>query len=975
MSDLSDLPDPGGVPTKINPDLRKWLGRMNDLVGALRTVATTTGTLDPGAPAPAPAPAPGPVGPPGPAGPPMVYVPDLTAPPTPSGVSVTAGLNTIFITTDPPVFTQGHGYARTIVYGAKYPGTGPLPTFASAVVIHEFQGSVGSFSSDLGTQWHVWLKWLTIDGVESVSPEGGTNGRQATTGVIGTTDLGPLIVEAGNLANGSVTASKIAAAALDATKFAASIEPVTIVIGSTLPTTLSTRTIYLTGTSKLYRWNGTAYVASIPTTDLTGTILDAQIAGLAAAKITGTLTDAQLAAISAAKITGTLTDAQLAAISAAKITGQITSTQITDGSISTPKLAAGAVTAATIAADTITAAQIAAGAITSTELAAGAVTAGKITAGAIVSGDIAAGTITGTNIAGGTITGAKIAAGTILASNIAADTITGNEIAANAIGTNELAANSVVAGKIAAGAITATQIAAGAVRADKLLVTGRGAALNDDPSLLDASAWTIVDAAPNTPTIVSTPDGLAGPRAFLFSGQGGINSRPISLAVGRKYRVSCYAWRTSGTGTMYLRIRNADVLGADTGYFATSILPSHTGTLEGFNPGSPWTRYAGEMTIPANTLSSVVEVYASYGVSSGNTYVQDIRIDEMTDADLIVDGAIVANKIAANAIAVGSAAIQNGAIVNAMLANATIDDAKIANLAVTKLTGGSMQVGAFIQSTNYTSGAGGAGFRINADGSAELQAAYIRGQLTSSQINGNGLTIRTAGGALLLDATAGALDFAVVSGATKPANNATVGATIGTNLGGTFTLGNIGTYMPTAVIGSAQIANLAVGSAQIADASITSAKIANLAVDTLQLAGNAVTVPGADSLASASSIGSSPATYLTLNLDPGPAAIPVWVHCDVLIACATPISGGSGAMVTVTLIADPAPGASAFARSVTTLVQTMIVNENKTVGFSYYDTRPVVGSRTYRVEASLPGGGGAFSVGSGSSLFAIGIKK
>lgn len=106
--------------------------------------------------------------------------------------------------------------------------------------------------------------------------------------------------------------------ALDATKFASSIEPVGIV--SAVPSVKTTNTVFNTANGKLYRWNGTAYVASVPTVDLVGTITNAQIADLAAAKLTG----------------------------------QITTTQITDDAISTPKLAAGAVVAAKIAAGAVT---------------------------------------------------------------------------------------------------------------------------------------------------------------------------------------------------------------------------------------------------------------------------------------------------------------------------------------------------------------------------------------------------------------------------------------------------------------------------------------------------------------------------------------------------------------------------------------------------------------------------------------------
>ena len=103
---------------------------------------------------------------------------------------------------------------------------------------------------------------------------------------------------------------------------------------------------------------------------------------------------------------------------------------------------------------------------------------------------------------------------------------------------------------------------------------------------------------------------------------------------------------------------------------------------------------------------------------------------------------------------IDTAFIRDGTITNAKIANAAIDNAKIANLSADKITGSAMSVGAFIQSTNYTSGPSGLGWRINADGTADFQATYIRGQITASQIDARGLTIRDAAGNPIL--TAGA---------------------------------------------------------------------------------------------------------------------------------------------------------------------------------------------------------------------------
>ena len=273
---------------------------------------------------------------------------------------------------------------------------------------------------------------------------------------------------------GTISGSQIAAAVIDASKIASGLDLVTVV--SSVPSTKSTNLIYNSTDYKMYRWNGTSYVATISSTDISGTIAAGQIASLAASQITGQLSDSQLAAISTAKLTGT-----------------IVGTQITDGAITAAKIAANTITASNIAADTITASQIAAGAITTTELATGAVTAAKITAGTITSTEIASGTIKTLNLysgaveadkiqtanlaagsittgilAAGAVTAAKIAVGTITANEIASATITGAKITANTITASNIAANTITASQIAAGAITTTELAAGAVTAAKI---------------------------------------------------------------------------------------------------------------------------------------------------------------------------------------------------------------------------------------------------------------------------------------------------------------------------------------------------------------------------------------------------------------------------------------------------------------------------------------------------------------------------
>jgi hypothetical protein len=99
---------------------------------------------------------------------------------------------------------------------------------------------------------------------------------------------------------------------------------------------------------------------------------------------------------------------------------------------------------------------------------------------------------------------------------------------------------------------------------------------------------------------------------------------------------------------------------------------------------------------------------------------------------------------------IDAAYVLNATIQNAQIANEAVDDSKIASLNVGKLTAGSIKVDDYIQSTGFVTGS--AGWRITGNGTAEFAAASIRGQLTAAQINSNGLTIRTAAGAVILNA-------------------------------------------------------------------------------------------------------------------------------------------------------------------------------------------------------------------------------
>lgn len=129
------------------------------------------------------------------------YVVDLTPPPTPTGFSASAGTVNILFQTDPPVYTQGNGHAKTRIYAANYSG-GPLPTFSSAVEFTSFVGNIAAAPFDPASNLRLWVKWESVDGVLS-PPAGGTNGISALTNLVDDAKIANL--SAGKILAGSLS--------------------------------------------------------------------------------------------------------------------------------------------------------------------------------------------------------------------------------------------------------------------------------------------------------------------------------------------------------------------------------------------------------------------------------------------------------------------------------------------------------------------------------------------------------------------------------------------------------------------------------------------------------------------------------------------------------------------------------------------------------------------------------------------------
>lgn len=234
---------------------------------------------------------------------------DAVAPATPTGLSATAGFESVWLQWTANSEADLLEYdVYTLGTAAPAPGAGTAASFktrATSLLVQNLTPGV--------------IRYYWIRAVDT------SDNKSAWTASVNAT---PVKIESGDIAAGAVgTAS-----------FASGLVPVEIV--ATLPVSgnFAGRMVFLTSDNKLYRHNGTAFVATIP---------------------------------------------------AADVTGQITTTQITDDAISTPKLAAGAVVTA----------KLAAGAVTANELAANSVISGKIQAGAVAANELAAGSVIASKLA------------------------------------------------------------------------------------------------------------------------------------------------------------------------------------------------------------------------------------------------------------------------------------------------------------------------------------------------------------------------------------------------------------------------------------------------------------------------------------------------------------------------------------------------------------------------------------------------
>jgi len=466
------------------------------------------------------------------------------------------------------------------------------------------------------------------------------------------------------------------------------------------------KSVDFTGNKSAFTTGVSGTTTGVPTVDLIGEIVAAQVAdgaintakfatGIVPVEIVGSLpttgnfegrtvyltTDNKLyrhtgsptgsagftAAVPAVDVTGQLTNAQLAGIEAAKITGQITAPQIANGAINTAKFATG-----------------------------------------IVPVEIVGSLPTTGNFEGRTVyltTDDKLYRHT--------GSPTGSAGFTRATDGADIVANSITAGQIAAGAISATEIAAGAITASKIAVTDFTNFVPDG-QLQDAAAW-----SNNNYTLFLTTNATAAVNSkgeLRYTGAYNVgvqrsNGRQFNVRPGQEFWFSFQMARTSGTTyRAYASLVWYDRDNNITATHLSDITTDRTGfvTIE------------GSVTVPANTVSAMFRwsVDTAFTDSIVRFWAPTIRLKN--GGELIVDGAITADKIAANAIT--AVKIDSGAVTTAKLAAGAVTADTIASNAITTV-------------------------KINAD--AVTGAKIAANAITSDKITANAITsAKVAAGAI-----------------------------------------------------------------------------------------------------------------------------------------------------------------------------------------------------------------------------------
>lgn len=179
---------------------------------------------------------------------------------------------------------------------------------------------------------------------------------------------------------------------------------------------------------------------------------------------------------------------------------------------------------------------------------------------------------------------------------------------------------------------------------------GVGASVWFDPNIADPSAWELSRWGV-LPVATTVTDGAGGnvtwrsPTGLTASIRG---ARRVPVIAGRRYRISCLARRSADSpGKLYLRL---DVGTGETGGLSyvqpgSAFITSYSGNVDNVAVTTTWARYSWEFVLDTSYKFMSPILILNYNNVAGWMEAQDIRIEEMIDSSLIVQGGIAADRI------------------------------------------------------------------------------------------------------------------------------------------------------------------------------------------------------------------------------------------------------------------------------------------------------------------------------------------
>ena len=258
----------------------------------------------------------------------------------------------------------------------------------------------------------------------------------------------------------------------------------------------------------------------------------------------------------------------------------------------------------------------------------------------------------------GAVTANKVQAGAIDTAHLAADAVTAKKIAAGTITAKELGAGSVTAKQILAHSITGDHIASRSITTEELRIAPGN--LFPDPEFRDPyweeSGVHSVEARYGRNCLRLNANGKHTGR--YYRPRDSEEDNPVRLEPDSWYRLSAWARfseKTNATGVR-VNLRYFTESGSRATFLMGKVL----------RDSSSWGGSGGTVTAMLKTPKTMDRPDCTIGfwlhssATEGNVLLSDVQMVRAADANLIVDGSIIADKLAANAVT--AKAIESDAI-------------------------------------------------------------------------------------------------------------------------------------------------------------------------------------------------------------------------------------------------------------------------------------------------------------------------